>query len=144
MDTIDFKIERLILKAGNTLNTIRTDDLRQNNLTPAQSEAILFYCDNGGKSIKDLAAHLKITHQAASKLTEKLKEKNILTAHPAEEDKRFFSIFLTDCGQELCSKLKEKGSIIGNSILDNISDQEKELLLTLMLKIENNIDKNKM
>lgn len=95
MTAIDFTIENLILKAGNALNNIWIGDLEKSRLTPSQSETILFYADNGGKSIKDLAIHLKISHQAARKLDDKLKDKTILESVISEKDRRSTSISLT-------------------------------------------------
>lgn len=139
MDTIDFQIERLILKNGNMMNSVRDGDLRDNNLTPAQSETILFYFDRGGTSIKDLAEHLKITHQAARKLVEKLKSKGILDVRLSSEDKRRAVIYLSDSGQELCGTLKKSGSYAGERILKDFSPEEKKQLLNYLKRIENNL-----
>lgn len=96
MTAIDFTIERLILKAGNALNNIRISDLEKSRLTPAQSETILFYVDNGGKSIKDLAIHLKISHQAARKLVDKLKDKTTLESVISKKDRQTFNEYFFD------------------------------------------------
>ncbi|MCW8519354.1 MarR family transcriptional regulator [Streptococcus macedonicus] len=140
MTAIDFTIERLVLKAGNVLKNIRIGDLEKSRLTPAQSETILFYADNGGKSIKDLAIHLKVSHQAARKLVDKLKDKTILESVISKKDRRSTSIFLTSYGQEICTTLKQRGTTVGETILSDYSDDEKKLLLEFLRRIEKNID----
>lgn len=139
MSTLDFQIERLILKSGNTLNNIRIEDLKNHNLTPAQSETILFYADNAGKSIKELSEHLKITHQAAKKLIDKLKEKNILKSITSKDDKRYVSIYLTDLGHEVYNELKKKGTTTGEILLKNFSIDEKKILFEFFQRIEKNL-----
>lgn len=142
MDSKEFIIERLILKTGNAINNIRTNDLEENGLTPAQSETVLFYSARPGASIKDLSMHLKITHQAARKLVEKLKIKGILEALVSDADKRYASIYLTGDGKKLCRKLKNSGADTGETILRGFSEKEKDDLLKLIQRIDENISEN--
>jgi len=143
MNELDFRLERLILKIGNTINSIRDEDLVKKNLTSAQSETVLFYSYNPGKSIKELALHLKISHQAARKLVEKLKEKNILESLVAAEDKRYSKVYLTEFGEALCDLLKQKGTLTGENMLKGFSESDKVQLYHFLEKIELNMDDNK-
>ena len=139
MDNIDFRIERLLLKSGSALNNSRLDDLKRYELTPSQSEAILFFADNGKKNIKELAEHLKITHQAARKLVEKLKEKDIIATAVSAEDKRSVEVSLTDGGLKLCAKLKERGASVEGFLLCGLNAEDKNQLLKFLEIIEKNI-----
>lgn len=139
MDNIDFRIQRLLLKSGSALNNSRLNDLKRYELTPSQSEAILFFADNDNKNIKDLAEHLKITHQAARKLVKKLKEKDILSTEVSAEDKRSVVVSLTDSGVTLCAKLKKRGASVGGVLLSELNEDEKKHLLEILEKIEKNI-----
>jgi len=140
MDNIDFIVERKILKIGNKLNYLRKEDLQKYNLTSTQSETILFYSSNEGKSINDLKNHLKISHQAAKKLIDKLKEKGYVSVSISAEDARFCCIHLTDSGKELCSTLKQNGALAGSCILSNLSLSEKQNLLNYLNEIEKNFE----
>lgn len=141
MDTKEFLIERLILKTGNRINNIRNDDLKSSGLTSAQSETILYYSDHAGSNIKELAVHLKVTHQAARKLVDKLKSKGILEALVSREDKRYMRVFLTEEGKALCRELKKSGSSTGAGILEGFSESDREKLLEYMRRVEVNIDR---
>ena len=77
MRDLAFQIERDILKVGNQLNNMRDEDLKQRNITPAQSETLLFFAEHEGATVSELKDYLKISHQAARKLAEKLREKKI-------------------------------------------------------------------
>lgn len=142
MEPIDFKIERLILKTGNTISNIRCDDLKAKDLSSAQSETILFYARHGGSSIKELAIHLSISHQAARKLVDKLKAKGYLESSISKEDRRFTNIYLTENGRLLYENLTRRGSSIGETMLNHFSDKEKEQLLSYLQSIEKNLVEN--
>lgn len=138
-EKIDFQIERLILKNGNLINNVRISDLKNYDLTPAQSETILYYAAHDRASIKDLALHLDITHQAARKLVDKLKAKGVIEAVTSKEDRRFTNIYLTDAGQGLCAKLKGKGFSVGSRILNGFSATEKQTLLSYLKRVAKNL-----
>ncbi|MGN0242080.1 MAG: MarR family winged helix-turn-helix transcriptional regulator [Candidatus Weimeria sp.] len=139
MDPEEFVIERLMLRIGNTINNIRIKDLKESDLTPAQSETILFYGRFPGSSIRELAGYLMVTHQAARKLVDKLRKKGILRSCVSEEDRRYTSIYLTDTGEDLCLQLKKGGTSTGKDITEGFSEQEKRELRDYLLRIENNL-----
>lgn len=66
MDDLEFIIERKILKIGNTLLNTRSEDLKKYDLTPVQSETLLFYASAPGASILNLKEHLDISHSGCS------------------------------------------------------------------------------
>lgn len=139
LDSLDFRIQRTLLKAGNAINNTRDNELRVKNLTSAQSETILYYEKHEGGSIKDLAIYLKISHQAARKLVDKLQAKDILDIRISPYDKRYASISLTQTGQSLCKELKACGTLTGQYVLADFTETEKELLSGYLDRILANI-----
>ena len=122
MSDLEFQIERKILKIGNTLQNTRSEDLKKYDLTPVQSETLLFYLSNPGASILDLKGYLDISHQAARNLIERLKIKNFIYAETSSEDARYKKIYLTKQGEDICNKLTLMGNHVGQNLLRNISD----------------------
>lgn len=139
MSDLEFQIERKILKIGNTLQNTRSEDLKKYDLTPVQSETLLFYLSNPGASILDLKGYLDISHQAARNLIERLKIKNFIYAETSSEDARYKKIYLTKQGEDICNKLTLMGSHVGQNLLQDISESEKKELLRLLLKLNDNI-----
>lgn len=135
----DFIIERCILRIGNKINNGRNKDLAQIDLTPNQSETLLFFGTNKGKTIIDLKNHLRITHQAARNTVERMKKKELLYVMISKEDARFKHIYLTEKGKELFDKLKEMGTTVGQQLLQGLSAEEKDVLYSLLVKIDGNI-----
>ena len=138
MESIEFLIERLILRNGNLANNNRDHDLKSGNLT---SETILYYAEHRGDSIKALALHLSISHQAARKLVEKLREKGMLDILISKDDRRYTSIYLTADGEELHQDLKNKGFSAGEKMLEGFSDGEKTVLLDYLERIKRYLEK---
>ena len=139
MQNREFIIERTILKIGNRLNTLRNEDLKQYDITSAQSETLLFFDRNKNATISDLKEHLQVSHQAASKIIDKLKTKDFVYAVPSVSDARANNIYLTAQGQDLCDKLKKTGSDVGHHLLKDFSTQEKQLLLEMLERIKKNL-----
>lgn len=139
MCDIDFIVGRKIFKIGNLSNNVRNEYLRKKNITSAQSETLLFYFSNQGKSITDLKKHLQVSHQAARKLVDKLREKQYLYMVFSKKDARVTEVFLTDAGLEICTKLINDGTYAGSVQLKNFSMAEKEELLSYLMRIEENI-----
>ena len=139
MRDIEFQIERKILKIGNALLNTRSADLKKYDLTPVQSETLLFYVSNPGASILDLKEYLDISHQAARNLIERLKVKNLVYAETSSEDARYKKIYLTELGENNCDKLTWMGSHVGQNLLRDVSETERQELLRLLLKINDNL-----
>lgn len=129
MDEIDFIIERSILKIGNRLASRRNDDLKEFDLTSFQSEALLFFDSHEKSRILDLKEHLRISHQAARNLVERLRQKELISIQVSISDGRAKNVFLTEKGKNVCSSLKTQGGFVGKELLAGFSDADKEKLL---------------
>ena len=139
MDDLEFIIERKILKIGNALLNTRSEDLKKYDLTPVQSETLLFYASAPGASILDLKEHLDISHQAARNLIERLKLKKLIYAETSAEDARCKKIYLTESGKRIYSELTLMGHHVGQNLLYGLSEAERKELLRLLLKINENV-----
>ena len=130
----NFIIERQILRIGNKISNGRDKDLTAN-----QSEALLYFDNCPGRSIIDLKEHLRITHQAARNIVERMKRKELLYVVISEEDGRFKQVYLTEKGRTTCDDLKHLGTNVGCQLLKGLSEEEKDQLLSLLLKINDNV-----
>lgn len=139
MNDKDFQIERNILKIGNQIINQRTDDLKSYNLTSNQSETLLFFDQNRGAILLDLKEYLKISHQAARNIVERMKDKGLLYVAVSDTDGRARKVYLTEKGREICLKLKSRASYIGSNLLAGFTDQEKDQLAGFLDRILNNL-----
>ena len=131
----EFLIERNILKIGNQLLNGRREDLKEFALTSNQSETLLFFDRHPGAMIYDLKIHMKISHQAARNLVERMKEKELLTVEISDTDTRARKVSLSEKGEKICRELKKKGTDVGGNLLQPLSEEEKDQLSVLLEKI---------
>ena len=131
----DFLIERNILKIGNHLLNGRDKDLKQYDLTSNQSETLLFFDRHRGAMVLDLKEHLKISHQAARNIVERMKDKNLLYVEVSDTDARARKIYLSEKGEKICNELKKKGGDAGSNLLRTLNEEEKQRLAVLLEKI---------
>ena len=138
MNDREFCIERNILKIGYRLLNQRNDDLKYFDLTPNQSETLLFFEQHDGAMIQDLREYLQVTHQAATKMVDRMRDKELLILSISASDARAKAIRLTDKGQKICQALKKKGSKVGSNLLRALNEEEKNQLAILLEKISQN------
>ena len=131
----EFRIERSMLRIGTFLAAKRNSRLRERGLTASQSEALLFLHENPGSSITSLKKYLKISHQAARILVERLREKELVSVRPDEVDSRLRNIALTELGCLLFAQLKQEGQEVGVCLLKSLSPEEMVQLDALLQKI---------
>lgn len=139
MQDKDFIIERQILRIGNKISNGRDKDLTAFNLTANQSETLMYFDLHAGGTIMELKDFLRISHQAARNIVERMKKKDLLYVVISDSDARFKHVYLTEKGIRTCNSLKKLGTSVGQQLLQGLSDEEKNTLLALLAKIDGNI-----
>src|SRR5699024_340580 len=135
MEELDFLIERKNRKLGNHFDISRNKTLKMYNLTSNQSIALLFFDLHDGAMISDLKEYLKVSHQAAQKIVERMRVDNLLSISVSEVDARAKQVNLTTHGKQLCEILKNTRVSFEKQIFENLSNTEKETLSKLLGKI---------
>lgn len=135
----DFIIERQILRIGNKISNGRDKDLTAFDLTANQSETLMYFDQHAGSTIMDLKDFLRISHQAARNVVERMKKKDLLYVVVSAEDARFKHIYLTEKGKTTCIALQKMGTTVGQQLLQGLSEEEKSNLLSILSKIDRNI-----
>lgn len=98
--------------------------------------------DNPGMSQKALAEIAHIRPQSLGETIAKLELSGLVIKKQNEYDKRITNIFLTDSGIKECSKIDAKSDEKIESGFKDLTDEETELLLQLVKKLNNSIEKN--
>ena len=140
MKNLEFLIERKILRLGNQLLNHRNDDLKAYDLTAEQSETLLFFDLHKEALILDLKEHLRISHQAARNIVERMKKKGLLYVEVSPNDARARHVFLTEKGQKICGSLKNSGTSVGHKLLEGISHEDRMWILSLLEKLSKNME----
>lgn len=135
----EFFIERRLLKIGNHLFTRRNKNLKSFDITTSQSEALLFFHQNSDSIVLDFAKHMMISHQAARNIVKRLKDKGLVKLEIDEKDARARKVYLTEKGKILHDDLVKLGSREGQQILSKFTDEEKNMLVEFLERINANL-----
>ncbi|MDU2065260.1 MAG: MarR family transcriptional regulator, partial [Sporomusaceae bacterium] len=110
------------------------------DLTAEQSETLLFFDLHKKALILDLKGHLRISHQAARNLVERMKKKGLLYVEVSPNDGRARLVCLTEKGQKTCDSLKRAGTSVGHKLLEGISDEDRKWILSLLEQLSKNME----
>ncbi len=135
----DFVLQRRLLRIGHRLYAGRNNDIKEFGLTPNQSETLMFCGKNQGAPITRLKTWLNVSHQATCSVVERMKAKDLLSVTDSPDDGRAKAIYLTEKGRELYDILAGQGDQVGHRLLADFTPEEKQILSTLLQKMEKNL-----
>lgn len=102
---------------------------------PGQFMFLLELYRGDGRSQEDLAETLNIDKGTTARAIKKLEEEGFLTREKDEIDKRAYKLYLTDKGKDIKESLYEVMLKWEIHITYNLTDEESELVKTLLQKI---------
>ncbi|MEX1029913.1 MAG: MarR family winged helix-turn-helix transcriptional regulator [Paenibacillaceae bacterium] len=114
--------------------------LRDVDLFAGQEIMLLQLWDQNDQSQNSLAHTLRLDHSTVAKSVRRLEESGLVTRRRSEEDGRVTIVSLTQAGRNLEAKVIEIWSELEHITTEDLSEEEKELLVTLSLKMAANID----
>ena len=101
----------------------------------------LFYlgkCE--GISQKELGERMNITGSSVARLIDRMEKECYVTRVTDSTDRRLTNLYLTEKGKELREKLFLHMKRDTDILAQNISEEEKKIFITVLKKIEANID----
>ena len=114
----------------NALETTNRPDL-----TKHAGFTIMILGENGHQAMSELAEKLRLSVSSATLIVDRLVEKGLLSRHRSSEDRRVVRVGLTAAGDNVFKVEQEVMLKFGHAILDALSEQEQDLLLTLLRKV---------
>jgi DNA-binding MarR family transcriptional regulator len=92
-----------------------------------------------GMTQKELTRRLRITSSSCGELIVKLEQGGYVKRHASPDDKRTFNIYLTKRGKVLAEQYQEQSSIMLEEWGENLTEQEKEQLFSLLNKLSDGL-----
>lgn len=132
-------LSRRIQQLSNTITQRRNRDLKKLGLTADQADALLFFHDHPESAAADLKTHLGVTHQAARAIVERMVNKGLLTTRVSPHDARYKTVTLTAQGEELHETMQRNCTDFGDVLLNHISAEDRDTLLTLITQTLDNL-----
>lgn len=125
------------------LRTIVGDDIKCSNMpTTTQIQIMEYILENDGKEIyqKDLEKILNLRRATVSGVLGTMEKHGLLMRSQSNEDARTKSIVLTEQAKEIFIKKKQTLQELENKMIQNISDNELDVFLSVLNKMKSNID----
>lgn len=136
-----FPISFAIFAVSRSHRGLASQLLREIGLFAGQEIMLMQLWDEDGQSQHSLGRTLRVDHSTVAKSVRRLEESGLVTRKRSEQDKRVTLVSLTQAGRELESKVIDIWSRVESITTEDLSEQEKELLVKLSNKLAINIDK---
>ena len=131
----------LISSIRNKANNFILAELKKigiNNISPSHGYILYTLYKKDGIPMKDITKNINKKKNTVTILIDKLIKEGYVYKEIDIKDKRFSRIFLSEKGQSFKENFMHISEILLEKAFANIHDLEKEKLMELLLKIENN------
>lgn len=131
-----------LIKNINDKLKVRADaDLKNNNLTLAQSRVLTFLDSKGGQTTqKEIEIFLEVSHPTVVGIISRMEQNGYLRCRVDEKDKRNKIVSLTEQAKALGDEMKQTIFANEQRLLASLSKDDIEKLKQMLLTIYNNLE----
>ena len=131
----------LIKNINDKLKMKADADLKQYNLTLAQSRVFAFLHNNGGQATqKEIEVFLEVSHPTVVGIVSRMEQNGHVTTWIDEQDKRNKIVKLTEQAETLGMDMEHDISVNEEKMLSSLSDADVEHLREMLLTIYKNLE----
>lgn len=112
--------------------------LKNEGLTSGQPKVLEYLSEHNGAMQKDIAAACRIEPATMTSLLCGMEKKGLITR--SAPDRRSLSVYLTDKGKALVPLIEREFSRIEDRATCGFSDDEREMLVSLLSRMRENLD----
>lgn len=130
-----------LIKSINDKLKVKADaDLKQSNLTLAQSRVLAFLVSQGGQTTqKEIEVYLEVSHPTVVGIISRMEQNGHLRCWIDETDKRNKIVALTDHAKALGEEMEQRILANEKKLLASFSQEEAENLKQMLLTIYKNL-----
>ncbi len=96
--------------------------------------------ENEGINHRDLSRLVNIDRANTTRASKKLEDVGYIRSEQDPDDRRVQRLYLTDKGRDIIPIIKRELSAISDIMSQGLSPEEKDLLITMLETIENNVN----
>ena len=104
-------------------------------LSPQDGRALVTLADRGPLTMTDFSEALGVPLSTATRMVERLIEKDLAVRSRIEDDRRVVRVELSEQGKKLNQHFLEQRTAMGRRMLSALTHGEREIFLELMTKI---------
>lgn len=131
---------RTIISIANKITAQRNEQVKKLGLTAEQADALVFFHNHPGESINGLKDELRVRHQTASGIVNRLKAKKLIHLTQSKDDKRARRISLTNAGERVFEQLQASGGETGDGLLQGMNEDDQREFMRLLEQADRNTD----
>ena len=108
-------------------------------LTHMESKVLGYFGRNPGATQRDLATHSGRDKAQLARLIGALRERGLLDAVAAADDRRSTRLSLSEAGRAAHADLRRHGAALSSAALTGLDDSERAQLLALLGRVQDNL-----
>ncbi len=128
------------IKFSRLINTIWEEAFRPLGLSPSHAYAMQFILEQPGISPKNLAKEMTLNVSTVTRFIDNLEAKKLVKRRKENKDKRECSIYPTNTGKKLHTKLQLISKTLYKNIREQLGADEVNNMVTLIKDFTNKID----
>lgn len=109
------------------------------DVTPDQFAVLIRLWDEDGQSQRELSDKTCKTKSNLTRILDSMEKKELISRQINKEDRRSFSIFLTNKGRDIRDELISTAIEMNNKIFEGIKDNDQKKLLKTLGQISDNL-----
>ena len=136
-------VQLLLAQVGHMYKWYLGNLMRDMQMKPGQAGILVILQMMGPMSQRELADRVHITPPSVNVAVQKLEKLGYVRKEQDEKDQRVTRIHLTDCGQKTIENMHDIIQRTEDTLLKNMSTEEKILCRRLLLQMSDNLFKEK-
>jgi DNA-binding MarR family transcriptional regulator len=114
-------------------------ELEKIGLYKGQPPVLFMLYKNDGITQNEIAEKMHISKATLTKMLQRMEKNDFITRKKDEKDKRITRVYITEKSIKLKPLIDEKLKNINDTSFNNFSNEEKELMKSLLLKVYFNL-----
>ena len=131
----------LIKQISDQISKTSNNELREDNITLSQLRCLEYIHKNPKEKIplKEIEAHFHISQPTLAGLISRLCQKGLVVTETSEINSRAKTVSLTHTGKDLFLKYNERRDLMEDSLLNTLTDTERQTFYELLIKVHNGL-----
>ncbi|MDB5259462.1 MAG: hypothetical protein JWO73_670 [Candidatus Taylorbacteria bacterium] len=127
-------LDKALLEFRRTMNESLIEEAERSGCSLSHLEVMKYVAEKEDPSMKDIAAHLRITPPSTSVLIDILVAKKLVIRKQAASDRRTVRIHLAPKAFKLFASLHKQKASVFEKMLSKLSPEDKDLLAGILTK----------
>ena len=140
---LDTFVPYVMYRITNRLNKELQKDLRPLNINVSRWRVLAALNKQDGRTMSELGDFTMIEQSSLSRVVDTMVEEGLVTRRLKQDDHRFVHVFLTDEGLAKYREIYPSAFSRQDMILDEFTEDEQDMLLEFLQRIEANIRRHR-